>query len=70
METLLEKRAQAIDTINQLAKRNQGGTSQYKLGDQVWLEGTYLKLHHQKTKLTPKCYRPFAITKEISSVTY
>ena len=33
METLLEKRAQAIDAINQSAKRDQGGTSKYKLGD-------------------------------------
>ena len=31
---------------------------------------THLKLHHQKTKLAPKCYGPFQITKEISPVAY
>ena len=56
MTTLLEKRAQAIDTINQLAKRKKGGTLKYKVGKQVWLEATHLKLRHQSTKLTPKCY--------------
>jgi hypothetical protein len=54
METLLEKRAQAINAINQLAKRDQGGMMKYKLDDQVWLEATHLKLRYQKTKLTPK----------------
>jgi hypothetical protein len=42
----------------------------YKLGDQVWLEATHLKLHYQKTKLAPKRYGPFVITKEISPVAY
>ena len=70
METLLEKRAQAIDAINQSAKRDQGGTPKYKIGDQVWLEATHLKLRHQSTKLAPKHYGPFIITKEISPVAY
>ena len=70
MEALLEKQAQAIDAINQVAKRDQGGMAWYKLGDQVWLEATHLKLCHQKMKLTPKCYSPFIIIKEISSVVY
>ena len=70
METLLKKWAQAIDAINQLARRDQGGMAKYKLGDQVWLEATHLKLCYQKTKLTPKRYGPFVITKEISPVAY
>ena len=70
METLLEKRAQAIDAINQSAKRDQGGTPRYKEGDRVWLEATHLKLCHQSTKLAPKRYGPFVITKEISPVAY
>jgi Chromo (CHRromatin Organisation MOdifier) domain len=53
-----------------LAKRDQGETPRYKLGNQVWLEATHLKLHYQKTKLAPKCYGPFVITKEISPVAY
>ena len=70
METLLEKRAQAIDAINQSAKKDQEGIAKYKLGDQVWLEATHLKLHYQKTKLAPKRYGPFVIMKEISPVAY
>ena len=46
METLLKKRAQAINAINQSVKQDQGGTPKYKVGDQVWLEVTHLKLHH------------------------
>jgi hypothetical protein len=45
-------------------------TLQYKLGEQVWLEATHLKVHHQKTKLKPKQYGPFKIIKEISPVVY
>ena len=70
MTTLLEKRVQAIDAINQSTKRDQGGTPKYKIGDQVWLEATHLKLCHQSTKLAPKRYSPFVITKEISPVAY
>ena len=70
METLLEKRAQAIDAINQSVKRDQRGTPKYKIGDQVWLEATHLKLRHQSTKLASKRYGPFVITKEISPVAY
>ena len=70
MTTLLEKRAQAIDAINQSARRDQGGASKYKVGEQVWLEATHLKLRYQTTKLVPKRYGPFIITKEISPVAY
>jgi hypothetical protein len=45
-------------------------TSQYKQGEQVWLEATHLKIHHQKTKLKAKRYGPFKIIKEISPVVY
>jgi hypothetical protein len=65
-----EKRAQAIDAINQMARSGQTMTSQYKQGEQVWLEATHLKICHQKTKLKPKRYGPFKIIKEISPVAY
>jgi hypothetical protein len=65
-----EKRAQAIDVINQTARSKQVMTSQYKQGEQVWLEATHLKIRHQKTKLRPKRYGPFKIIKEISPVAY
>jgi hypothetical protein len=45
-------------------------TLQYKLGEQVWLEATHLKVWHQKMKLKPKWYGPFKIIKEISPVVY
>ena len=40
------------------------------VGAQVWLEGTNLHLPYQATKLAPKCYGPFEITKEISPVAH
>jgi hypothetical protein len=70
VQSMKEKRAQAIDTINQTAQSGQTMTSQYKQGEQVWLEATHLKIHHQKTKLKPKQYGPFKIVKEISPVAY
>jgi hypothetical protein len=65
-----EKRAQAIDAINQATQTKQAMMPQYKLGEQVWLEVTHLKICHQKTKLKPKRYGPFKIIKEISPVAY
>jgi hypothetical protein len=70
VQTMKEKRAQAIDAINQAAQSEQVITSQYKPGEQVWLEATHLKICHQKTKLKPKQYGPFKIIKEISPVAY
>jgi hypothetical protein len=65
-----EKRVQAINAINQIAQAKQAMMSQYKLGEQVWLEATHLKIRHQKMKLKPKRYGPFKIIKEISPVVY
>ena len=70
IKELMEKRNQAIDAINQTLKGEQVIPSQYQIGDQVWLEATNLKVHHQKTKLAPKRYGPFPIIKEISPVAY
>jgi hypothetical protein len=54
VQNAIEKRAQAIDAINQVARTKQVIMSQYKLEEQVWLEATHLKIHHQKTELKPK----------------
>ena len=70
LETMIEKRLAAIDAINHTAKTRAPIPSQYKLGDQVWLEATHLKLQHQKTKLASKHYGPFGVVKEISPVAY
>ena len=70
LETMIKKRLAAINTINQIAKTKAPIPSQYREGDQVWLEATHLKLCHQKTKLAPKHYGPLKVIKEISPVTY
>jgi hypothetical protein len=70
VQNMKEKRAQAIDAINWMARSKQVVTSQYKQGEQVWLEATHLKIHHRKTKLRPKRYGPFKIIKEISPMAY
>jgi hypothetical protein len=46
VQNMKEKRAQAIDAINQAARSGQVMTSQYRQGEQVWLEATHLKIHH------------------------
>ncbi len=64
-----ERQAQAITTINQ--SLGQGTTlSSFTVGTQVWLEGTHLHLPYQATKLAPKHYGPFKITKEVSPIAY
>ena len=45
-------------------------SSQYHIGDQVWLKGKNLKFPYQATKLNPKYYGPFRVIKEISPVAY
>src|SRR5260370_19053152 len=64
-----ERRLQAITAINQSSKR-QDIPSSFLVGTQVWLEGTHLHLPYQVTKLAPKCYGPFEITREVSPVAY
>jgi hypothetical protein len=67
---LMENRDQATRAINEAAKGNRTISSQYHIGDQVWLEGKNLRFPHQATKLNPKHYRPFRVIKEISPVVY
>jgi hypothetical protein len=42
----------------------------FKVGDCVWLEKTNLPLPYKSSKLAPKWYRPFSVTKKISNVSY
>ena len=70
LETMIEKRLAAIDAIKRMAKTRAPILSQYKIGNQVWLKATHLKLQHQKTKLAPKRYGPFRVLKEISPIAY
>jgi hypothetical protein len=63
-------RKTAITALNTTAQRSPAPEAQFKLRDQVWLEGTNLRLPHQALKLAPKRYGPFQITQEISPVAY
>ena len=65
---MIKAQDQAIKTINQ--KAGETPSPQFHVGDQVWLEGTHLKLPHQSTKLAPKRYGPFMIMKQVNPVTY
>ena len=65
---MIQARDQATKIINQNA--GEAPSPQFTVGDQVWLEGSHLKLPHQSTKLAPKRYGPFTITKQINPVTY
>src|SRR6266403_1030653 len=78
MNDLVEMRSEAMDqnrrnaiwALNKSSDQNGPPPSQYKPGQQVWLDATHLKLPHQKAKLTPKRLGPFRIIKEISPVAY
>src|SRR5258708_5234596 len=69
LTTMKEKRLQAITAINQSSKGQHVPLS-FLVGTQVWLEGTHLRLPYQATKLAPKHYGPFKITREVSPVAY
>ena len=42
----------------------------YQKGDQVWLEGRNLHTTHPSSKLAPRHYRPFTITRVMSCTSY
>ena len=42
----------------------------YHTGDQVWLEGRNLHTTHPSSKLAPRCYGPFTITRVVSRTSY
>jgi len=70
LETLHQKRAQAIAAINKVANRNPVPEGWFKEGDQVWLEASNLKLPYHTPKLAPRHQGPFHINKVISPVAY
>src|SRR5258708_29669240 len=69
MDEMKTRRTQAIEAIN---RSTQPGPipSSFTVGTQVWLEGTHLCLPYQASKLAPKQYGPFKITREVSPVAY
>src|SRR5258708_27454906 len=69
-DRMAQSRAQAIEAINRAGRDATIPPSQFKVGDQVWLDAKNLCLPYQTTKLAPKRHGPFRITKEISPVAY
>ena len=70
VRSMIDRRKQAIDTLNHVAGQGLPISPRHQVGDQVWLEATHLKLPHQASKLGPKRYGPFRITKVISPIVY
>jgi len=70
LETMTQKRAQAIAAINKTANKSPTPTEQFKVGDQVWLEASHLKLPYHTPKLAPRRQGPFRVSKVISPVAY
>jgi len=70
IETLHQKRAQAITAINKVANRGPTPEGKFKEGDQVWLEASNLKLPYHTPKLAPRRQGPFHVSEVISLVAY
>jgi hypothetical protein len=71
-EQIKEARKQALEAMKQAQELLGHGSSHrpYHKGQKVWLEGTNLRTTHPTTKLHPKQYGPFKVTKVIGSTTY
>jgi len=70
VETLHQKRAQAIAAINKVANQSPVPEGKFKEGDQVWLEASNLKLPYHTPKLAPRRQGPFRVSEVISPVAY
>jgi hypothetical protein len=64
------KAAQNMLVTRTQRKKGQCHYKGHAVGDQVWLEGTNLKLSHPKAKLDAKRYGPFKVVEEISPVVF
>jgi hypothetical protein len=64
------RKAQEVWLKHHQRKKGQRYFHPFAKGDQVWLEGTNLKLSHPSAKLGPKRYGPFPIIDVISPVVY
>jgi hypothetical protein len=68
----MRSRAQEAITKAQNIMKAKRGTNYkpYQEQDRVWLEATNLKTTHPTTKLAPKRYGPFTITKKVLDVVF
>jgi len=51
---MIKRWKEAIDALNRVAYKPAPLQDQYRVGDQVWLEATHLRLPYQTSKLNPK----------------
>jgi len=70
LEIMTQRRAQAIAAINKTAHKSPTPIEKFKIGDQVWLEASHLKLPYHTPKLAPRRQGPFRVSKIISPVAY
>ena len=72
LEQLKEARSKAQELMKkaQLSWVKHRDTPKYKVGDQVWLEGRYLRTNQPTAKLAPRRHGPFPIVQVMSPVNY
>ena len=70
IKIMLQRRQEAIQALNDIARNPKGIPVRFQKGDQVWLEATNLRLPFQASKLNPKRYGPFKVQKVLSPVAY
>ena len=61
---------QAADDMARYYDQQRGVAVQYKVGDQVWLDGTDIRTDRPSRKLSDKRYGPFKILKQVSPNAY
>ena len=67
-QLIKQHREAALEALDKVAQMTP--SSQYRVGEWVWLEAKYLALPYASTKLALKRHGPFQITKEVSPVAY
>ena len=67
---LRQYRSMAVEALNKMARTEEQRETQWKIGQQVWLEAKNLLLAYGTVKLTPRRHDPFKIIQVISPVAY
>ena len=65
VKLMRQQREEAINALQQVARKAPEPSGTFTKGSQVWLEATHLKLPYQVSKLNPKRYGPFPISEVI-----
>ena len=67
-QLIKQHREAALKALDKVAQKTP--SSQYRVGEWVWLKAKYLALPYASAKLAPKQHGPFQIMKEVSLVAY